>query len=562
MMTTSDSYQHNLQYAQAAARTGIHSPLLAALQAAHQHPPLRDEALGLGVSPANQITVEAVETFAGQVEYAANTVRSLTNQLTAKGWKPEDFWDVAQGRYRDSFVRTVADGYAPPSTDTAAARLESANPQALLDAYQTAVAADYATESLDSSFLSQLDERLLTFTTQVPRAYSGLSYQRHALLELVRLWRKLDTSPQAIESLELELPEGSTLDSFDPTLMEQPLLIFAQQVPQSYSRYPHQREALIRMAQLWGQHPTRTRAIAHLDRMPLTQTGLAILDPVLMARVQTMSQQYRGRGRQRLALTDLFQTWQQLPSRDAALVELGVDPQALSPDVADDATVANAAAQMDRTLLHFLRQLPQQYEATDQQRDALLRGVQRWHGFDQRDTTIQSLFADLRQMEQAHRTSPDATPAPRAMSLPTRPSQWTTDTLHPMLPILPQGSFIWSEATQGGRYLPTRQFTIDQIVQGAQLFQQARDRINRPFYITRWYVPLPDAEKPLADRGISVLQQRHGLGDAIEFYVPGLNANQIYWALAPWWPGGLGRFHQHPYLVYLDAGEHRVRWII
>lgn len=553
------SPQRDALYAQAAARTGIHAPLLAALYAVQRQPYLTDGDSGLGMTPANQLPGDAVNTVVNQVHYAANTLRSLVSYLTAKGWQPGDFWQSGQDRYSDRFIRTVADGYVPPETVPLAARLEPSDPQALLAAYLNAIPTVDSSESqtIDAAqdiADSGLDRALLSFVRTVPRTYSGLGYQRQALMELLRLWRKLDTPQEVIQSLELELPKGQTLDSFDPSLLDQPLLIFAQQVPQFYAGYPHQREAVIRLAQLWGRYPTREVAIANLQSVSTIQPDLALLDPVLMAFVQSMSSRYRGLGQQRLALTDFFQTWNQLRSRETAIVELGVDPSHLNPDVATDEIVANIAMQMDRSLLAFMQRLPQQYQATEQQREHLLQLVQHWHQFDDRDMAVQHLFSQLRQMEMANRTAPEAPPAPTPYPATLRPDHWTVENLQLMQSIVPNGSFTWADATQGGRYLPVNQAAIDSIVQCATHLQAACDRIGRPFRITRWYAP--DA----SSLTLATDAHRFALGEAVECYVLGLTADQVYWALTPWWPGGLGRYQIYPYLVYLDIIPYPVRW--
>ncbi|PSB05843.1 peptidase M15A, partial [filamentous cyanobacterium CCP2] len=121
--------------------------------------------------------------------------------------------------------------------------------------------------------------------------------------------------------------------------------------------------------------------------------------------------------------------------------------------------------------------------------------------------------------------------------------------------IIPNGSFTWAEATRGGVRMPPNQATVDAIVRIAQLAQQARNRIGRPFYITSWYRP-PEVNQAVG--GAS--ESRHIVGDAIDFYVDGLTGDQLYRALDPWWTGGLGRYRQYPYLCHLDARGVRSRW--
>ncbi|MGF1519840.1 MAG: D-Ala-D-Ala carboxypeptidase family metallohydrolase, partial [Nodosilinea sp.] len=142
-------------------------------------------------------------------------------------------------------------------------------------------------------------------------------------------------------------------------------------------------------------------------------------------------------------------------------------------------------------------------------------------------------------------------PAPQ----PPRPERWTPNNIQLDASIVPNGNFTWSEATRGGARMPPNQATVDAIIRIATLAQQARDRIGRPFLITSWYRP---AEINRRVGGAS--QSRHIVGDAIDFYCVGLSGNQVYWALDPWWPGGLGRYGQFPALVHLDARGVKARW--
>ena len=103
--------------------------------------------------------------------------------------------------------------------------------------------------------------------------------------------------------------------------------------------------------------------------------------------------------------------------------------------------------------------------------------------------------------------------------------------------------------------MPPDQATVDAIVRIAQQIERASDRIGKPFVITSWFRP-PDVNRAVGGAPFS----RHIVGDAIDFYVEGLTGNQLYWALDPWWPGGLGRYSKFPYLCHLDARGYRARW--
>ncbi|MBD2059386.1 DUF882 domain-containing protein [Oculatella sp. FACHB-28] len=540
--------QRNYYYLLEAARTGIHKPILAALYEVHDSPRLTDGETGLGISPANRIPLDQVNTFPEQVQYAANTVRSITNRLTAQAWRGDEIWDRDEGRYTDRFVETIAKGYAPPANDTAATRLESSDSKKLLKAYIEDLTVDYRADQLPHN-LADLDPNLLTFTERLTRYYTSLPYQREALLEAVRLWRKLDNREAAIASFNLSNSSEANLD--------RALLQFIQQVSPNYSGYPHQREALLRLAQLWRQLDSREEAIATIQNHPTGETNLDIVDPALIAFAQRIPKFYQGKGEQRNALTEMFRLWRRLDSRASVLTTLGLNPQVLTSSTPDRTTLVNAASQLDRELLEFVKLVPTSYQETEEQREALIRLVQLWRGLDAREKTIQSLFEDLRRMEQARRDSQDAPPIPEPPPPPSRPSRWTPSNIrgHMYTSIIPNGNFTWAEATHGGTRMPPNQATVDAMVRIAQLAQQARDRIGRPFRITSWY------RSPEVNRRVGgASESRHIVGDAIDFYCDGLSGNQLYWALDPWWPGGLGRYQQFPELSHIDARGYRARW--
>lgn len=545
--------QRNYYYLIEAARTGIHKPILAALYVAHQSPPLEDGETGLGIAPANRIPPSQVNTFPEQVQYAANTLRSLTNALTAAGWQGDALWNAAAGRYSDRFLRRIAEGYNPPASDTAAARLEPCEDDVLLNAYLRDITTDYKADQLPQN-LAALDKDLLAFVERVPPNYSRLTFQRVALLEAARLWRKLDSHAAVIAAFKLPNTDGIVNEAE----LDKALITFIQQADRYYSGYPYQREALIRLVQIWRQMDSREAAIAWLNQTdPFAhETNLDIIDPALMAFVQRMPTYYQGRGDQRFALTEAYRAWQGLDSRTTAIQDLGIDPQALLNNTNDAAAMAKAAAQIDKALLTFWQRVPMDYDGSDQQREALIRLVQIWRRQEGRTPTVQSLFDDLRRMERANRDSIDAMPKPEPAPLPARPSRWTPSNLQLEMSILPSGSFTWAEATRGGTRMPPNQATVDAIVRIATLAQEARDRIGRPFLITSWYRP---AEVNARVGGAS--QSRHIVGDAIDFYCNGLTGYQLYLALDPWWPGGLGRYTRYPYLCHLDARGTRARWL-
>ena len=544
--------QRNYIYLLESARAGIHKPILAALYVAHGAPSLPDGETGLGVYPINRIPASELDRFPQQVQYAANTVRSITDRLTAMGWRGADLWDSDRGRYSDRFVRAIAEGYRPPTNDVDAALLEPTDGLVLLEAYIEDLTIDYDGAQLSQN-LVYLDGALLTFTERVPRYYQGLGFQRDALLEVFRIWRKLG-SRQAVYNTIQNQPVDADGEPPDVSTIDQTLLRFIFNVPRYYAGYPHQREALLRMVHLWRQLDSREEAIASLRQDNSAASSPDIVDPALIAFVQRIPQYYASKPDQRNALTETVRLWRQLDSRTSALVSLGISPQVFSGDTDRD-RLRDLAAQLDRELVNFMRRVPGAYQEKALQRDALIRLVQLWRGLDSREKTLQALLDDVRRMQDARRGSTDASPPPQPPPAPARPSRWTPTNLQIHATIIPNGNFTWAEATRGGTRMPPDQATVNAIIRIADLAQQARDRIGRPFQITSWYRP-PEINRRVG--GAS--QSRHIVGDAIDFYVDGLTGDQIYWALDPWWPGGLGRYTSFPSLSHLDARGYRARW--
>lgn len=539
--------QRNDYFLQAAVRTGIHKPILAALFAAQQRPSLSDGEVGLGISPANRIPLEQVNTFAQQVQYAANTVRSITGKLLSQGWQAADLWDVNQGRYSDRFLEVIANGYVPSISEPDGARLEPTQEASLINAYLADWTLDCKTANLLGDF-GFLESALPRFTADVPRHYLGLGYQRQALLETNRIWQQVD----AISFVLAGFLGPEAAGGLDPVRLDQALLQATQQLPANYAGLPHQREALLRLVQLWQQCISREAAIAYLEATPTADPPIRLIDPALMAFIQRLPQTYQGKGDQRNALTETYRLWYNLDSRGAVLQELGVDSQALTSSNPNRNALMTVATQLDRSLLEFVRRIPSLYQEIDLQREALIRLAQLWQGFESRDQTLQALLHQTQQLETARRDSPDAAPRLEPLPLLPRPEQWTPDNLQLDAPIVEQGTLTWADATHGGKYLPTQQITVDAIVRIAKLAQQASDRIGRPFRVTCWYNPGSTSDGRSSNR--------HAIGDAIEFYCEGVTGNQVYQALDPWWAGGLGRSQRYPYLCSIDARGERVRW--
>lgn len=547
--------QRNTLYLKEAERSGIHKPILAALYQVHNSPSLDDGETGLGISPANRVSWEKVNTFAKQVHYAASTIRSMINLLITEGWQGSDLWDPGQGCYSEKLLRAIATGFTPPADDSTAALLEATESQKLIDAYQANLAADLNNQEVltNQSFLRSA---LRIFMELMPYSYLGLPQQRDALLEMVRLWRGLDLRDTVLASLSL-MPVG--LGIFEKMSHESLDLALPQIVYQLFSEdegYPHQREALLRLVQVWRQLESREAAIVSLYNNESPDVAPQVVDPALMALMQRIPNLYEGNGNQRNALVEGFRLWHQLESRSATLVALGVNPDLLSAADAQPEELTKAAQHLDRVLLDFVRQIPTIYTGTEIQRYALLHLTQLWREVASQEQTFQALCHDLKQMENARLGSPEAPPPPIPLVLPTPPVQWTPDTIQIFAPILPGGSFTWADATCGGTHTPANQLAVDEIIQMAEMLQRVRDRLSRPLQIIRWYV-LTSAPGNLAEPDDDL----HTLGDAVDFYCEGLTGDQIYWCLAPWWQGGLGRFRRYAHIIHLDAHRDRSRWL-
>jgi hypothetical protein len=531
--------QRNYYYVLEAERTGIHKSILAALDQVHQSPRLEDEDTGLGLTH----TDPPLDTFALQVQYAANTIRTLTDRLIDQGWKSSDLWDTVQGRYSDRFLAVIAGGYTPAVEDTAVGTLATCDPTALQNAYLDDIEQDWTPESQ-----AELDPQLLALIERIPEYYLGLSHQRRGLIEVVRIWRKLDSQGAAVESLARETKQS--IQQFAEDDLDIALKQFIQRISPYYAGFPHQREALLRLTQYWRQLPSRAAAIASLAESTRPDSDLHLFDPALLDFTQRIPRYYEGTGAQRNALTEGFRVWRQLNSRQTALAALGIDPERLNAAGSDQGALSAIATELDRELLNFVRRIPLAYRETHQQREALIRLVQLWRGLKTREQTLTALTDDLKRLEQ----NPPTAETP-ALIVSQRPDRWTPHNLELTLSIVPNGNFTWTEATKGGTRMPTSQTTVDAIVRIAELAQQARDRVNRPFIVTSWYRP------PHINRAVGgVSNSRHIVGDAIDFVCEGLSGNQLYWLLDPWWPGGLGRYTRFPHLCHIDARSYRARW--
>ncbi|NET47377.1 MAG: DUF882 domain-containing protein [Merismopedia sp. SIO2A8] len=544
--------QRNYFYLLAAGRVGVHKSILYALRIVHASPDLSDGEKGLGITPANQVEASDVDIFPEQVQYAANTVRSLTNDLVEQGWKAQDFWNPQEGRYSDRFVEQVAKGYQPSSGDRISGQLAPCDANELRQRYITDLSVDYSGEQLPQS-LAYLDRALLDFIERVPRYYQKLAHQRDALLEAARIWRQLNTQDEAVSGL---LGGDRALDTEEDVVdLDSELAKFVSNMSKYYGGYPQQREAGLRLAQLWRQLPSREDAIASLQTNTSPETDLDEIDPALLAFIKRVPTYYQGQGDQRNAVTEGFRLWRGIASRKQALLELGIQ-QDLFSEPLDPQTAQEVARQLDQALLEFIQRVPHAYQKTDAQRDSLIRLVQLWRKLASRETTVQGLIEDLKQLEQANARTVEVALTPRPRVIPSRPTRWTPRNIQLSASIIPNGNFTWSEATRAGQRMPPDQATVDAMIRIATLAQRARNQIGRPFIITSWYRP-PAINAAVGGATFS----RHVVGDAIDYYVEGLTGYDLYQALTPWWPGGLGVYGGNRYLIsHVDARGYRARW--
>ncbi|MEA5469299.1 D-Ala-D-Ala carboxypeptidase family metallohydrolase [Spirulina sp. 06S082] len=540
--------RRNYHYLIEAERTGIHKPILAALYRVHRAPILTDGETGLGVSADDKLDRDRLDTFPEQVQYAANLIRILTDDLVAQKWQNDDLWNGTKGRYSDRLVEVIAGGYLPQLAEGAMGQLLPCDGDRLLQAYENDIATDYEGRYIPQN-LANLDRQLLDLIERISEYYSGLSHQREALLAAVRIWRRLDTVDAAIASLarDEKVPAAQLqADRLDVALKQ-----FIQRLSPNYSGYPHQREALLRLTQYWRQLPTREDAIDSLEKATNPDPGLQVFDASLLNFVQRLPRYYEGKGSQRNAVTECFRLWRQIDSRGSALTALGIDPEILTASTASPETIKKVAVQLDRELLNFVRRIPGAYSENHQQREALIRMVQLWRGLKTRSAALASLIEDTKRLEKERADEKDKP----TILLPDRPDRWTRQNIQLSATILPNGNFTWAEATKGGTRMPPDDATLNAMIRIANLAQQARDRVGRPFIITSWYRP------PHINRAVGGAKySRHIVGDAIDFVCDNLTGNQLYWLLDPWWPGGLGRYLKYPNLCHIDARNYRARW--
>lgn len=541
--------QRNDVFWQEAERTGIHQSILAALYQTQGFPALVDGEVGLGVKAVEVRPLRPLNTFSQQVRYAANLIRSLSETLIEQGWTGEKFWNAKKGCYTEDFVKAIAQGYTPHSNGIDTACLTPCDATYLFSTYLTDIERDAQLYPLASN-LEYLDRALLFFVNQIPDAYLGLSYQREALLELMRLWQKVDNAEIIVRTFAVAAnvdPENLAEAELDSGLIE-----FVQRISSTFQGYPYQWEALLRMTQLWRRLESRFAAIASLNQDISPDCGLDILDSVLIAFVREIPATYQAKGTQRNALTELFRVWHQLESRPSAIAKLGVDPNEFALHVNNPPIFRKLAAQIDQALLNFVQQIPKAYQEVYAQREALIRCFQLWWDLPTRQTAMDKLIQGLKQLERSPYLQQRF---PGIKVFPSASYLWTPYNIELSASIVPKGNLTWAEATEDGNVIPIDQLTVNAIVRIATLAEFAQECIGSPLRVSHWYSP-PKIHSSMG-RGPS---NRHSLGDAIAFTCENFSGNELYWMLDPWWPGGLGRYSRFPNLCYIDARGDRIRY--
>ena len=86
-------------------------------------------------------------------------------------------------------------------------------------------------------------------------------HQREALIEATRIWRGLATREDTLVSL------GLPALNYTDAALDTALVTFIQRLSPNYSGFPHQREALLRLVQIWRQLDSRQSAIASPAQM-------------------------------------------------------------------------------------------------------------------------------------------------------------------------------------------------------------------------------------------------------------------------------------------------------
>lgn len=120
-------------------------------------------------------------------------------------------------------------------------------------------------------------------------------------------------------------------------------------------------------------------------------------------------------------------------------------------------------------------------------------------------------------------------------------------------PIVPGGRLFYYEALHGGKRIPDSPEIVEGIIRIARKAGEMRQKIGKPFIVTSWYRP----QRINAEVG-GAWDSRHMYGDAIDFYIEGYSAEDMYKIFDPVWDGGLGRY-QRLGVIHIDAWQF-ARW--
>jgi hypothetical protein len=273
-MATLSPDQRNYYYLLESERTGIHKPILAALYQIHSSPSLSDGQTGLGISPAKpDALLEGVPIWRGLDTKEAAIASLLPDDKVTAASEDESVLDVPLKQ----FVQQLSAKYRGyPKAREALVRMIQLWRQ--LRTREEAIASLQTNTSPQES-LSVIDSALIAFVQRLRDSYQGRGSQRNALTEAFRLWRKLDSRAATLFALGIapELLDRSTTDKTAmvnlATQLDRELLAFIRRLPGEYQERDYQRDALIRLVQLWHDLPTRNQAIASLmeDQKRLNQ---------------------------------------------------------------------------------------------------------------------------------------------------------------------------------------------------------------------------------------------------------------------------------------------------
>lgn len=123
-------------------------------------------------------------------------------------------------------------------------------------------------------------------------------------------------------------------------------------------------------------------------------------------------------------------------------------------------------------------------------------------------------------------------------------------------PIIPDGHFLWYEATHNGVRLPQQKSHVENIIALAKRLEDVRSRLGGfPLTITSWYRP-----EPWNTWAGGASQSRHKPGQAVDIlHSSGISGREMAAKLQDW-SGGMGIYTHYPNLLHLDIRPYRARW--